>query len=133
MMGRVGGGCAVFLNFNLILIHFFLTVTATNTECQGNGVVSSRQAHPGLAVLIAVLDAPSSTSAGCILPVTIAVYVAVNVSAAITVTADNFFLLALLVNCCLCPLSLLLSLLSSLPPTAIALVNYQGLQLNWSK
>jgi hypothetical protein len=29
----MGGGCAVFFYFNLILIQFFLTVTKNNTEC----------------------------------------------------------------------------------------------------
>jgi hypothetical protein len=54
-------------------------------------VVSSHQAHPGLVVLVAVLDAPPSTSVGCIVPVTFAVYVAVAVSAAVTIaTADVF-------------------------------------------
>ncbi len=53
--------------------------------------VSSRQAHPGLVVLVAVLDAPPSASAGCIVPVTFAVYVAVAVSAAVTVAAADVF------------------------------------------
>jgi hypothetical protein len=96
--------------------------------------VSSHQAHPGLVVLVAVLDVLPSASAGCIVPVTFAVYVAVAVSAAITVAADDvFFPLALLVDCCLCPPPLLSPLLSSLPPTAFALANYQGLQLDQSK
>jgi hypothetical protein len=38
---------------------FFLTITATATEDRGVGVISSRKAHPGHDVLIAVLDAPS--------------------------------------------------------------------------
>jgi hypothetical protein len=83
--------CSVFFSqsdFNPI---FFLTVTATNTECQGNGAVSSCQAHPGLVVLVTVLDAPSSVSVGCIIPVTVAVYVAVAVSAAVTIAADDVF------------------------------------------
>jgi hypothetical protein len=54
-------------------------------------VVSSRQAHPGLVDLVAVLDALLSTSADYIVPVTFAVYVAVAVSAAITVAATNVF------------------------------------------
>ena len=53
--------------------------------------VSSPQAHPGLVVLVAVLDAPPYTSAGCIVPVTFAVYVAVTVSAAVTIAAADVF------------------------------------------
>ena len=53
--------------------------------------VSSRQAHPGLVILVAVLNAPPSASAGCNVHVTFAVYVAVAVSAAVTIaTADVF-------------------------------------------
>ncbi len=91
--------------------------------------VSSCQAHSGLVILVAVLDAPLSTSVGCIVSVTFAVYVAVAVSSAITVAAADDFS-ASPFDCCLCPLPLLLPLLSSLQPTAIALANYQGLQLN---
>jgi hypothetical protein len=36
---------------------FFFTVTFTATECQGKGAVSSRAAHPGLVVGVAVFDA----------------------------------------------------------------------------
>ncbi len=52
-------------------------------------MLSSHQAHPGIVVLIAVLHAPSSASAGCIIPVTIAVYVDIAVSAAVTVAVDD--------------------------------------------
>jgi hypothetical protein len=45
----------------------------------------------------------------------------------------TFFLLALLVDCYLCPPLLLSPLLSSSLPTAVTLANYQGLQLDWSK
>jgi hypothetical protein len=51
--------------------------------------VSSRQAHPGLVFLIAVLDVPPSTSLGCIVPVTFAVYVTVDVTAALTIAATD--------------------------------------------
>jgi hypothetical protein len=54
-------------------------------------VVSSCQAHPGLVILVAVLDAPPSASAGCIVPVTFAVYVAVAVSTAITIAPADVF------------------------------------------
>ncbi len=37
---------------------FFLTVTATTTEGQGHGAVSSRKAHPEHLVIVAVIDAP---------------------------------------------------------------------------
>jgi hypothetical protein len=92
--------------------------------------VSSRQAHPWLVILVAVLDALPFASAGCIVPVTFAVNVAVTVSAAITVAAADVFPLALLVDCCLCPPPSLSPLLSSELPTAVALANCQGLQLN---
>jgi hypothetical protein len=62
--------------------------------------VSSCQAHPGLVVLVAVLDAPPSTSAGCITPVAFAVYVAVAVSAAITIAAADVFSAGPFVDCC---------------------------------
>jgi hypothetical protein len=41
----------------------FLTVTTTATEGRGEGAVSSREAHPGRVVLVAVVDAPSSALA----------------------------------------------------------------------
>ncbi len=89
-MGGAGGVCAVFFYFNLILIDFFFS-PQTTLNAEVNGVVSSHQAHPGLVVLVAVLDALSSASAGCIVPVTVAFYVAVAVSAAVTVAADDVF------------------------------------------
>ncbi len=73
-----------------------LTDIATNTECQGNGEVSSLEVHPGLVVLVAVLDAPSSLSAlfssfsvsfTVAVTVSVAVTVAVAVSVAVTVAA----------------------------------------------
>jgi hypothetical protein len=58
--GRVGqwlGRAAAVLFF--FRSDFFLTLTATATECQCNGVVSSHKAHPRHVVLVAFLDAPS--------------------------------------------------------------------------
>ncbi len=90
-MGWTGGGCAVY--FWLFL--FFLTVIATDTECQGNGEVSSLEVHPGLVVLVAVLDAPSSSpelflSFSVAFAVTIAVSVAVTLAAAVVSSAGPF-------------------------------------------
>jgi hypothetical protein len=67
-------------------------------------VVSSRQAHSELVVLVAVLDVPSSASAGYIVLVTFAIYIAVAVSAAVTLAANNFFrwLFSLIVICAHC-------------------------------
>jgi hypothetical protein len=58
-MGRAGGGCAVYF----ILVLFFLTVTDAATEGQGDAAVSSREAHSGYVVLVAVVDALLSTLA----------------------------------------------------------------------
>jgi hypothetical protein len=83
-MSGTGGGCAV----NFLSFLFFLTVIATDTECQGNGEVSSLEVHPGLVVLVAVLDAPSPSSAlFSSFSVAFTVAVAVAVSVAVTVAA----------------------------------------------
>jgi hypothetical protein len=47
----------------LLFLVFFLTIIATNLECHSNGEVSSLEVHPELVVLVAVLDAPLSSSA----------------------------------------------------------------------
>ncbi len=81
-MGWMGIGCAVYV----FLFEFFLTVIATDTECQGNGEVFRLEVHPGLVVPVAVLDAPSSSSA-LFSPLSVAFTVAVAVSFAVTVAA----------------------------------------------
>ncbi len=81
-MGWMGIGCAVYF----LLFQFFLTVIATDTECQGNGEVSSLEVHPGIVVLVAVLDAPTSSSA-LFSPLSVAFTVAVAVSFAVTIAA----------------------------------------------
>jgi hypothetical protein len=80
-MCGTGGGCAVYF----LLFLFFITIIATNTECQGNREVSSLKIHPGLIVLVAVLDAPSLLLE-LFLSFSVAFTVAVDVSGAITVT-----------------------------------------------
>ncbi len=76
--------------------------------------VSSRQTHPRLVVLVAVLDAPPSASAACIVPVTFAVYVAVAVSAAVTIAAANIFSTG--------PFSCLLSVPTAIAVTAVVFI-----------
>ncbi len=90
-MGWTGGGCAVYF----MLFLFYLTVITTDTECQGNGEVSCLKVHPGLVVLVAVLDAPSSSSAlfssfSVAFTVTVAVSIAVTVPAAVVSSAGPF-------------------------------------------
>ncbi len=69
-----------------MLFLFFLAVITTETECHGNGEVSSLEVNPGLVVLVAVLDAPSS-SAALFSSLSVAFTVAVAVSVAVTVVA----------------------------------------------
>ncbi len=90
-MGGKGGGCAVCF----LLLLFFLTVIATDTECQDNGEVSSLKVHPGLVVLVTVLDAPSSLLAlflsfSVAFTVVVAVFIAVTVAAAVISSAGPF-------------------------------------------
>jgi hypothetical protein len=123
-----------FFYFILILIQIFLTVTPTNTECRGNGVQSLAARHiQGLSFSLLSLmhRCPRQQAVSFLSPLLFTLLPLFQLPSPLP--PMMLFPLALLVGCCLCPPPSLSPLLSSSLPTAVALANHQGLQLDQSK
>jgi hypothetical protein len=131
-----GRAAAVQCFFILILFYpiYFLTVTAVNTECQGNGVRSLATRHTqGLlsSSLSLMCRCPRQWALSSLSPLLFTLLLLFQLPSPSPL--PTFFLLALLVDCCLCPPPSLSPLLFLSPLTAVALANHQGLQLDRSK
>jgi hypothetical protein len=128
------GGCEVFFYFNLILIRFFFSLSpqpTLNAEATVRSL-AARHIHGLSSSLLSLMRRrPCQRAVSSLSPLPFtspSLFQPPSLSPPTT-----FFLLALLVDCNLCPPPSLSLLLSSSPPTAVALANYQGLQLDRSK
>ncbi len=134
MMGGAGGGCAVFFYFNLISIRFFFSPSpqpTLNAEATVQSLAARHiQGLPSLSLSL-MRRHPRQRAVSSLSPLPFtspSLFQPPSPPPPMT-----FFPLALLVDCYLFPPPSLSPLLSSSSPTAVALANYQGLQLDRSK